>query len=429
MVISAIVTAVETVVSAVSTVAGAIGGAIATGAGAIGIPSGVAGALGGAVTGGLEAGFTGGVLGAGEAAVTGKNVIKGFESGAETGAITGGVLGTGLGSDIAKFTGLSPGIGEALAGAAGGTLAAKAEGGNLGTGALTGGITGLLAGTKLDPLAKAGSPGTSGSGATGAVSQAAPVGVTAASPDVSQPSSVSTNLPGSVGTGAAAGGAAGTLSGGGGTDVLSGGTGSSGGGLITSTGMANPSDLTSNIPNVTLTPGGSGVTNTLDNIIGGATKNPLSAVTDIALLSDVMRGNQKPPFYNTLATQAGQDISQGRQLQGYLTGGTLPPGLQASLDAAAANAQASIKSMYASRGMSGSSAEAQDIANLNQRIVSQGTDMAVQLFNAGLSETQIGDQLYQGLMQDMIQQDQATSSAVGSLATSLAMLGSGAVAA
>ncbi len=86
--------------------------------------------------------------------------------------------------------------------------------------------------------------------------------------------------------------------------------------------------------------------------------------------------------------------AQARNLMSYLTTGTLPPGVQASVDQAAAAAKASIRSAYAQRGMSGSSAEAQDLSNVDTNKASQGAQIAMSLYSQGQNDVQLADNLY-----------------------------------
>jgi hypothetical protein len=138
------------------------------------------------------------------------------------------------------------------------------------------------------------------------------------------------------------------------------------------------------------------------------------------LLYSMLKGNQKPEFQPQV-TQAAQNLnSQGQELQGYLTTGTLPPGVQAGLNSAQQSAIATIKSQYASRGMSGSSAEAQDISNLNATVVAQGASIATNLLAQGVSEEDMSAQLYQSLMQTSMQQDAQLSSSVANFSGALA---------
>jgi len=149
-------------------------------------------------------------------------------------------------------------------------------------------------------------------------------------------------------------------------------------------------------------------------------KNPMLDLVGLGFGLDILKGSQKPEFEGQLSGSAASLAAQASQLGSYELSGTLPPGIQATLNTAGASAAASIRSQYASRGMTGSSAEAQDLQNLALQIQGQGQTIAAQLFSQGLQETGMADQLYQGLMQTQIAQDQELSQGVTGLAAALA---------
>ena len=138
---------------------------------------------------------------------------------------------------------------------------------------------------------------------------------------------------------------------------------------------------------------------------------------------DAIKGNQPVAGEKALQGQATALQNQGSTMEGYLNSGTLPPGLQQSLTSASDAAVASIKSQYASRGMSGSSAEQQDIQRVSDTAVTQGAQIAMQLYSQGVAETGMADQIYAQLMQTALQQDQALGQAVGNFAGALTLSG------
>jgi len=139
-----------------------------------------------------------------------------------------------------------------------------------------------------------------------------------------------------------------------------------------------------------------------------------------ALAANMMKGNQPPKYSAQLSEQAAALQAQGAQLQGYLTSGTLPPGVGASLSAAHDSAAATIRSQYAARGMSGSSAEMQDLNNLAQTTVTQGAQIASNLLATGVSEQQFASGLYQNLMATSMQQDTNMSKAIAGFTNAMA---------
>lgn len=153
------------------------------------------------------------------------------------------------------------------------------------------------------------------------------------------------------------------------------------------------------------------------NVIG---ENPTTALSVGALGYDLLKGQQQPPGYNDILGTAKQLGGQANQLEGYLSSGQLPPGIQQSLDAATRSADASIRSQYASRGMSGSSAEAQDVSNSKIAEAGQASNIAQQLYSQGISDAQISTQLYDTIMHQAMQEDADLSSAVGNFAYAMA---------
>jgi hypothetical protein len=141
------------------------------------------------------------------------------------------------------------------------------------------------------------------------------------------------------------------------------------------------------------------------------------------LLSSVLQGDKKPAYQGQVSAEAAQMSAQGQELQSYLTSGTLPPGVSAGLASANSSAAATIRSQYASRGQTGSSAEAQDLANLNATTVSQGAQIASNLLQQGVSENEFSAQLYQGLMDASVKQDAALSASIANFAGGMAGMG------
>lgn len=396
---------------------GSIGAAVAGGAEAIGIPAALSTGLGGAVTGGIE----GSLLGGAEAGITGGNIGKGLEFGALSGGIAGG-----LGPELSTLTG-STAIGDTLAGAAGAAAGSAATGKNPLTGALEGAAGGFLSST-LSPTTSAGAPS---GGASSAAATAAPVSVASTAPDLALTGgsdvgsalpggSTSTALPGTVGTGAA-----------GATALQTPGLSSSPLGDFSVSGNAAPS-LSSptgiSTPQIAgaeplassvgaTTGGGTASAGGLKGTLGKALSNP---GVDLLALS-ALKGNPLPSGFSNLQSEANQLKSNAALQENYLSSGTLPPGMQHTLDAAKASTVASIRAQYAEHGMSGSSAEAQDIQAAADRVQAQGQQMAVQLFQQGVSEESAANSIFTELMNVQMQQDSQFSSSVGNLAQALAL--------
>ena len=70
--------------------------------------------------------------------------------------------------------------------------------------------------------------------------------------------------------------------------------------------------------------------------------------------------------------------------------------------------------------MSGSSAEAADIANVQNTLASQGAQIATQLLDTGISESNLSAQLYSQIMGANLQSDQQLGNALTTLAAGAA---------
>lgn len=143
-------------------------------------------------------------------------------------------------------------------------------------------------------------------------------------------------------------------------------------------------------------------------------------VPGAALGAQAIQGQQALPGQNQLKEQAQQLGLQGEQLQQYLQNGTLPAGLQSGIQQATESAKATIRSQYAARGMSGSSAEQQDLAAVDAQAQQQGAQMALQLLQQGVSETGMSANLYDSMMKSSLSQDEQLGSALANFASSAA---------
>lgn len=172
-------------------------------------------------------------------------------------------------------------------------------------------------------------------------------------------------------------------------------------------------------------PAGNSIGNFVDNpslgTLGTAVSNNSALLLGGAALGyDAIRANSPPAGLSNISTEANQLSAQATQLQSYLQNGTLPPGVSTSLHQAGQQAAATIRSQYAARGMSGSSAEAADLANVQNTIVSQGANIATQLLQTGISEAGLSSQLYEAIMNESIQSDQQLGTALATLASATA---------
>lgn len=417
----------------------AIGTVLESVAGSVFGAGGLLGVAGTAIGAGA---IEGAALGGGISALEGKNIGKGALLGGLTGGIGGGATSALEGAGVGTLA--ADGIGGLIGGAGAGLITGENPKQALKTGLISGGLSlaeGYLSGQG------AGKAPSTGGGSSSAASTAAPASVGAVDPNVTAPAGSSlpgsggggSGLPGSFGTGAAGetGSAAlGQESSFGGAPPTSGATTSvapsapsvSGtGGDVVITG--NPLSVNTKIPGIDslgpiLAPK-SANDNSGKSKLNTLLHSPGALLAGGALGANLLAGNKKPIGFSALEGQAQQELTQSRQLEGYMGNGTLPPGLQTGIDSATASAAATIRSQYAARGMSGSSAEAQDLAALNQRATTQGAQIAMQLFQQGVSEAGLSDQIYAQLMQVQQQEDQETTGLIGQFATALGGLGRG----
>jgi hypothetical protein len=145
-----------------------------------------------------------------------------------------------------------------------------------------------------------------------------------------------------------------------------------------------------------------------------------TALSAAPLALAAIKGNQAMPGQNAIASEAAALESQGKTLQSYVTDGTLPPGVATQLHQAGEAAKASIRSQYAARGMTGSSAEATDLANVDNTIVGQGASIASSLLQQGMNETNMSAQLYSTIMNNAVQQDAQLGNAISAFASGIA---------
>lgn len=149
--------------------------------------------------------------------------------------------------------------------------------------------------------------------------------------------------------------------------------------------------------------------------------NPIgTALGAGGLIYSVMTADQISGAQKKLQEQAASLNAQGQGLMNYLTSGSLPPGLKASLDQATAAAKAKVISNYASQGLNTNptqnSALAQQLAIIDQQAVVSIAQIGQQLFTSGLSETGLSSSLYTQL----VNLDQTQTANIGKAIASFA---------
>ncbi len=388
---------------------------------AVGVEEATATAIAGAIGSALTDAAVGAGVGAGSSLLTGGKPLKG----AELGAISGGAIG-GLGPAIGELTGFGTIASDALAGAAGGALGQTVTGGKPLKGAIEGGVAGGITGALSGPSGPTSAP-TGGPG-----------GGTAAAPSSIGSTAIGGDVTGGAGSSFISGGAgtdnlfSGADSSGGLNTALSGG-GSSTPNFNFDTGSLDKLAASQGLPSTAGGAAGSGVAaaapNSLSKFLSDPsfanagnviTSNPQQALSAAGLVGNAaLSAGKNLKGYNQLKDIAGQEQSQGKQLEQYLQTGTLPPGVQSSLNEAAESAKASVRSRYAQMGMSGSSSEANDLAKVDQQIASQGANIATQLLQTGIQESNLASGLYDQIMKQSFTSDQALGGAIQNFASSL----------
>jgi hypothetical protein len=146
--------------------------------------------------------------------------------------------------------------------------------------------------------------------------------------------------------------------------------------------------------------------------------NPGAVLSALGLGYDIMnQGNVQG--LGTLTNEAGQLQKQGQALSSYVNNNTLPAGAQAAVNQAKEAAKAQIRAKYGQLGMSGSTAETQDLANSDVQAVEAQYQIASQLLNSGIQESGLASELLARIVGINQAQDAATGAAIGNFASSL----------
>lgn len=196
---------------------------------------------------------------------------------------------------------------------------------------------------------------------------------------------------------------------------------------------------------VTASSSGGGLTSGFDKAVGSLTGGALNS-KDLGLAASVgglgmnlLNRNQPIPgekqinqAAGSLTATAGAQANKGLELESFINSGALPPGLASGLKTATTAAEANIKSGYAARGMTGSSAEAQDIQAAHDRAQNAAAQIALQLLQHGSSMVgqavnteSLAANIYQSIMAHSLAEDQALGDSIGKFAAALAGAGGG----
>jgi hypothetical protein len=166
----------------------------------------------------------------------------------------------------------------------------------------------------------------------------------------------------------------------------------------------------------------------LNSLLTGAensiTKNPLGLALGAGGLGYALYNGQKQDAaVNALNSQANAASTEGATLTNYLNTGTLPAGLQASVDQATASAIANAKANAAAQGLPTDPTQNTALAATIASIQQQGPIIAAQigetLAQTGASYAGLSGQLYTALAGIDQTQTQSIGKAIASMAAAL----------
>lgn len=130
-----------------------------------------------------------------------------------------------------------------------------------------------------------------------------------------------------------------------------------------------------------------------------------------------LSGNKTPPAQGQLQSNAKTLTKNATGLMAPLASGApLPVGAEMGIQENSTGQEAAIRSKFASMGLSGSSMEAQALAQVQQSANTQRFQQAQSLYNQGLSSIGAADTVTSNIMQTQLAQDNAMTSALAKFA-------------
>ena len=151
---------------------------------------------------------------------------------------------------------------------------------------------------------------------------------------------------------------------------------------------------------------------------GVASSIPAGAYIGAAGLGyEALKGTPPIPNLSTLNNIAGQAESNSSTLINAELSGKLPPGASAGVQQGLEAAQAQIRSQFAGMGLSGSSAEADALANASQAASAQSFQIASTMAQQGISIAGLPASIYEAITQQVLGQDTQFQNAIVNFAT------------
>lgn len=367
------------------------------------------------------------------AGITGGSPLKALEGGAISGVV-GGALGEALGPVGA---GLSETAAKGIGGAIGGGVSSAVTGDNILKGAATGGALGAVGGAVSDAGGIGSILGTTsgptGTGGTAAVGSAPAAGAPGAastagtvSPGASSAggSTVPIDLTSSLSTDFASQPAAATMG-------ISGGVTPSAApmyGPASFGGWGGGSDAgaTPAAAGAGATSGG-GLGGVGNKLLGFVENNPGVLLAGGLLGANMLMGNKPLPAEQSIQRMGEEAASQARTLEAYQQSGTLPAGLQSIVDQQTKAAEAALSTKFADLGLSGSTMERQQLAQIKMAKAAEIAQFADALAKQGIQWAGLSVQEFNQLLAAQQANEDSFTKALGSFAGGLAGMRSPAV--
>lgn len=165
---------------------------------------------------------------------------------------------------------------------------------------------------------------------------------------------------------------------------------------------------------------GGGAGGGISSLFSNLTSNPTALLGAGALGLEAIKQMQPLPEQTQLNQQAAQAAATGKQLSSYLTTGTLPPGAQEAVNLGKTAAQSQIRSTAAQLGLTGSTWEADKLAQIDQATAAQSAQIATNLLQTGANYTQLSSGIYENLLNQTLAQDKDFQQALSTFAGGLA---------
>ena len=160
--------------------------------------------------------------------------------------------------------------------------------------------------------------------------------------------------------------------------------------------------------------------------IGAITRNPETGLPEAFSLGSVLNPagsilgglfqQKPPPEVPQLENLAGGLSSGAGSLIPSVTTGNLPPGAEMRVNNAVQDQIQSIKSKYAQLGMTGSTPEAQEIAQAQARGQAMAFEIADQLTQTGIKEAGLSANIYEAIQKTQLAQDSSLQGALAGFA-------------